>query len=172
MDKENNFPPLFDDNDMQAFEDTIAFYNDLARTNINLIPKIQKQLKRNNALASVIILCIIAFGFYLLCMLLSHTTNSIIMFELRKECRSQELIEYSKHIERSLDIIHMDQKHSLNYMKGLGKLTFLRIHIVQQLKDKLLNFFILLDIMSIIEVFHFFFFIGLEKQFLVTFTTY
>ena len=62
MDNENNWKPLWDDEDMKEFEDTIAIYNDLTRANMNLISKIQEQLKRNTQLVSVMILCIIAFG--------------------------------------------------------------------------------------------------------------
>jgi len=88
MDNENNWKPLWDDEDMQKFEDTIAIYNDLTRANMNLISKIQEQLKRNTQLISVMILCIIAFDLNLLRML-SDTTNSIIEFEPRKERRRQ-----------------------------------------------------------------------------------
>jgi len=94
---------------MQEFEDTIAIYNDLTRANMNLISKIQEQLKRNAELTSVMILCIIAFGLNLLRMI-SDTTNSITEFEPRKERRRQELMEYLVHTERSRDIIHMGPK--------------------------------------------------------------
>ena len=81
MDNENNWKPFWDDEDMQEFEDTIAIYNDLTSANMNLISKLQKQLKRNTQLTSVMILSIIAFGLNLLRML-SDTTNSITEFEL------------------------------------------------------------------------------------------
>ena len=106
MDNENNWKPLWDDEDMQEFEDTIAIYNDLTRANMNLISKTQEQLKRNTELTSVMILCIIAFGLNLLRMI-SDTTNSITEFEPRKERRRQELMEYLVHTERSRGIIRM-----------------------------------------------------------------
>jgi len=73
---------------------------------MNLISKIQEQLKRNTQLASVMILCIIAFGLNFLRML-SDITNSIIEFEPRKEYCRQELMEYLVHTKRSHDIIRM-----------------------------------------------------------------
>jgi len=94
---------------MQEFEDTIVIYNDLGHANMNLLSKIQEQLKRNTQLASVMILCIIAFGLNLLRML-SDTTNSITEFEPRKKRRRQELMEYLVHTERSRDIIRMRPK--------------------------------------------------------------
>jgi len=51
------------------------------------------------------ILCLIVFGLNLCT--LSDTTNFIIGFELRKERRKQELMEYLVHTKRSHDIIHM-----------------------------------------------------------------
>jgi len=170
MDNENNWKPLWDDEDMQEFEGTIAIYNDFTRTNMNLISNIQEQLKRNTQLASLMIICFIVFGLNFLCML-SDTTNSITEFEPRKERRRQELMEYLVHTERSRDIIRMGPEAFIQFRERIRQPKLLRMYIVQQLKNKLLNFFILLDITSKIEVFHFFF-IGLEEQFLVTFTTY
>jgi len=91
---------------MQESEDTIAIYNDFAHANMNIISKIQEQLKRNTQLALVMIICIIAFGLNLLRMLVMQT-NSITEFEPRKERRRQELMEYLVHIERSRDIMRM-----------------------------------------------------------------
>ena len=81
MDNENNWKPFWDDKDIQEFEDTIAIYNDLTCANMNLILKVQEHLKRNTQLASMMILCIIAFGLNLLRML-SGTTNSITELSL------------------------------------------------------------------------------------------
>ena len=102
----NNSQPHFEDDENENFDETIAIYNDIASANIKLISQLQEQIQKNTKVASVMIICIIAFGLHLLRML-SDTTNSIIEFEPRKERRRQKLKEYLVHTERSRDIIGM-----------------------------------------------------------------
>jgi len=140
---------------MQEFDDTISIYNDFSRANMNLISKIQENLKRNTQLASMMILYIIAFGLNLL-FVLSDTTNSITEFEPIKERRKQELMEYLEHTDRSCDIIRMRLETFIQLCERIRAIDVVKDAYFQQLKNKLLNFFILLGIVSRIKVFHFF----------------
>jgi len=49
MDNDNNSPPHFEETEMEYFEDTIVIYNDVARANMNLISKIEKQIKKHRS---------------------------------------------------------------------------------------------------------------------------
>ena len=94
---------------MIHFEETIVIYDDLVAVNMNLISQIQEQIKKYTEGASVIILCMIAFGLNLL-----HTvptrSNSMSEFQSQKEFRRQELMEYLVYTEQSCDIIHTGPK--------------------------------------------------------------
>ena len=62
MNSEKNY----DEVEMVHFEETVAIYDDLVAANMNLISQIEKKIKKNNEGASVMILCMIAFGLKLL----------------------------------------------------------------------------------------------------------
>jgi len=161
MDNENNWKPFWDDEDMQEFEDTIAIYNDLTSANMNLISKLQKQLKRNTQLTSVMILSIIAFGLNLLRML-SDTTNSITEFEPKKERRRQELMEYLVHTERSRDIIRMGPEVFIQLCERIRATEVVKDAHRSTVEEQVAKFLHIIGHTSRIEVFHFFS-IGLEK---------
>ena len=76
---------------------------------MNLISQIQEQIKNNNEGASMIILCMIAFGLILL-RTVSTRNNCMSESQPQKEHRRQELMEYLVHTEQSRDIIRMRPK--------------------------------------------------------------
>jgi len=83
MDNDNNSSPHFEDSKNENFDETIVIYNDIASANMKLISQLQKQIQKNTKVASMMIICIIAFGLHLLRML-SDTTDSITEFEPQK----------------------------------------------------------------------------------------
>jgi len=127
---------------MVDFEETIAIYNDLGATNMNLI----SQIKKNTQGASMMILCMIGFGLNLLCTV-RNTTNSMTEFQPQKECRKQELMEYLVHTERCPDIILMKPEAFLQLCQQIREIVLVKEHINQPLKNKLPNFSTLLGIM-------------------------
>ncbi|KAK7364679.1 hypothetical protein VNO80_13420 [Phaseolus coccineus] len=102
MNSETNY----EDAETVDFEETVAIYNDHVAANMNLISQIQEQIKKNNEGASVIILCMIAFGLNLLRTVPSRS-NCSSQSQPQKERRRQELMEYLVHTEQSRDIIRM-----------------------------------------------------------------
>jgi len=101
-----NLERHYDEAEMVHFDETVAIYDDLVAANMNLISQIEEQIKNNNEGASVMILCMIAFG---LNFIRTVPTRSNCMSESQpqKERRRQELMEYLVHTEQSRDIIHM-----------------------------------------------------------------
>jgi len=73
---------------------------------MNLISQIQQQIKKNTESASLMILCMIAFGLNLLRTVRTRS-NSMSEFQPQKERRRQELMEYLVHTEQYRDIICM-----------------------------------------------------------------
>ena len=102
MNSERNY----DEAEMVHFEETVAIYDDLVAANMNLISQIEEQIKKNNEGASVMILCMIAFGLKLL-RTVPTTSNCISESQPQKERRRQELMEYLVHTEQSRHIIRM-----------------------------------------------------------------
>ena len=102
MNSERNY----DEAEMVHFEETVAIYDDLVAANMNLISQIEEQIKKNNEGASVMILCMIAFGLKLL-RTVPTTSNCISESQPQKERHRQELMEYLVHTEQSRHIIRM-----------------------------------------------------------------
>ena len=125
----------YDEAEMVHFEETVAIYDDLVAANMNLISQIQEQIKNNNEGASMIILCMIAFGLILL-RTVSTRNNCMSESQPQKEHRRQELMEYLVHPEQSRHIIAWDRELSLNYVNEYGKLDLLNMHIDQSWKNK------------------------------------
>ena len=102
MNSERNY----DEAEMVHFEETVAIYDDLVAANMNLISQIEEQIKKNNEGASVMILCMIAFGLNLL-RTVPTRSNCMSESQPQKERRRQELMEYLVHTEQSRHIIRM-----------------------------------------------------------------
>jgi len=96
----------YDEAEMVHFEETVAIYDDLVAANMNLISQIEEKIKNNNEGASVMILCMIAFGLNLL-RTVPTRSNCMSEFQPQKERRRQELMEYLVHTEQSRDIIRL-----------------------------------------------------------------
>jgi len=103
-----NLARHYDEVEMVHFKEMIAIYDDLVTVNMNLISQIQQQIKNNTEGASVMILCIIAFGLNLLCMV--RTRSNMSEFQPQKESRKQELMEYLVHTEQCRDFIRTGPK--------------------------------------------------------------
>ena len=74
-----------------------------------LISHMQEQIKLRMQVATMTILCMVAYGLKMLCVL-TRINNSIPEFVPQKERRRQELMLYLVHTERCRDIIRMGLK--------------------------------------------------------------
>jgi len=96
----------YDEAEMVHLEETVTICDDLVATNMNVISQIEEQIKNNNEGASVMILCMIAFGLNLLRTMFTRS-NCMSESQSQKERCKQELMEYLVHTEQSRDIIRM-----------------------------------------------------------------
>jgi len=113
---------------------------------------------------------IISFGLNLL-RLLSDTTNSITEFEPRKERRRQELMEYLVHTERSRDIIRIGPEAFIQLCEQIRATKIVNDAYRSTFEEQVAKFLHIIGYNVKNRSVSFFSF-RLEKQFLVTFTTY